>query len=71
MNKKHLIILIIMFFIGITGVAFYYNNVNKGNDELIDCDTDKPKDIDNHEEEQSDYVVHFAAETHGDRSFNN
>ena len=65
MNKKHLIILIIMFFIGITGVAFYYNNVNKGNDELIDCDTDKPKDTDNHEgEEQSDYV----ASTNNDES---
>lgn len=39
MSKKHLIILIIVFFIGITGVAFYYVNVNKMTDELIDCDT--------------------------------
>ena len=37
MNKKHLIIIIVVFFIGITGVAFY---MNKSNDsELVDCDT--------------------------------
>ena len=37
MNKKHLIIIIVVFFIGITGVVFY---MNKSNDsELVDCDT--------------------------------
>ena len=37
MNKKHLIMIIVVFFIGITGVVFY---MNKSNDsELVDCDT--------------------------------
>lgn len=37
MNKRHLIIIIVVFFIGITGVVFY---MNKSNDsELVDCDT--------------------------------
>lgn len=37
MNKKHLIMIIVVFFIGITGFAFY---MNKSDDsELVDCDT--------------------------------
>lgn len=37
MNKKHLIMIIVVFLIGITGVVFY---MNKSNDsELVDCDT--------------------------------
>ena len=37
MNKKHLIMIVVVFFIGITGVVFYMNRSNDS--ELVDCDT--------------------------------
>ena len=54
MNKKHLIMIVVVFFIGITGVVFYMNRSNDS--ELVDCDTQisYSEEVDSNSKEATD-----------------
>ena len=54
MSKKHVIIIIALFFIGISSVAYCFGNDASG-DELIDCDTTESQEISYSDEQNKKY----------------
>jgi competence protein ComEA len=54
LSKKHVIIIIALFFIGISSVAYCFGNDASG-DELIDCDTTESQEISYSDEQNKKY----------------